>query len=148
MHSLRTTLLLMMFALTGAVAQAHVTVWPRESPAGAGERYTVRVPTEGQVTTTSVELEVPAEVIVTGILVGSGYTYETRRDGDRIAAITWKQEIKPAEVAEYVFFARNPKSGQIAWKARQRFADGTSADWVGVEGDRRPASVTRLTAAR
>lgn len=136
-----------MFVLTGALAQAHVTVWPRESPAGAGERYTVRVPTEGRVTTTSVELEVPADVFVTGILVGSGYTYETRREGDRIAAITWKQEIKPAEVAEYVFFARNPKSGQIAWKARQRFADGTSADWVGVEGDRRPASVTRLTAA-
>jgi len=52
-------------------------------------------------------------------------------------------------VAEFVFFARNPKSGQqIAWKARQRFADGTSADWVGVEGDRRPASVTRLVAGR
>jgi hypothetical protein len=108
----------------------------------------VRVPTEGQVTTTSVELEVPADVTVTGILVGSGYTYETRREGDRTVAITWRQEVKPAEVAEYVFFARNPKSDQIAWKARQRFADGTSADWIGVEGDRRPASVTRLTAAR
>ena len=128
---------------------AHVTVWPRESPAGAGERYTVRVPTEGKVTTTSVELEVPADVTVTGILVGSGFTYETRREGDRIVVITWKQDIKPAEVAEFVFFARNPKSGQqIAWKARQRFADGTSADWVGVEGDRRPASVTRLVPAR
>lgn len=148
MHGIRSTILPMMFVLTAAPAQAHVTVWPQESRAGAGERYTVRVPTEGQVDTTSVELEVPPDVTVTGVLVGSGYTYETRRDGDRIVAITWKQEIKPAEVAEYVFFARNPKSGQIAWKARQRFADGTSADWVGVEGDRRPASVTRLLAAR
>lgn len=146
MQGLRTAFVLMMFVLTGALAQAHVTVWPRESSAGAGERYTVRVPTEGRVTTTSVELEVPADVLVTGILVGSGYTYETRREGDRIVAITWKQEIEPAEVVEYVFFARNPKSGQIAWKARQRFADGTSADWVGVEGDRRPASVTKLRA--
>ncbi|MBI3047794.1 MAG: DUF1775 domain-containing protein [Acidobacteria bacterium] len=134
--------------MTGSVAQAHVTVWPQESQAGAGERYTVRVPTEGQVTTTSVELEIPADVTAMWILVGSGYTYETRREGDRIVAITWKQEIKPAEAAEYVFFARNPKSGQIAWKARQRFADGTSAEWIGVEGDRRPASVTRLRAAR
>lgn len=137
-----------MLLLAGAPARAHVTVWPRESRASAGERYTVRVPTEGKVTTTSVELEIPTDVMVTGILVGSGYTYETRREGDRIVAITWTQEIKPAEVAEFVFFARNPKSGQIAWKARQRFADGTSADWVGVEGDRRPASVTRLVAAR
>jgi uncharacterized protein YcnI len=146
MRAAATTLLLV---LSLSALDAHVTVWPRESPSGAGERYTVRVPTEGNVTTTSVELEVPADVTVTGILVGSGFTYETRREGGRIVVITWKQEIKPAEVAEFVFFARNPKSGQqIAWKARQRFADGTSADWVGVEGDRRPASVTRLVPAR
>jgi len=148
MHARQTTPLTVLFVMACAVAQAHVTVWPQESRAGAGERYTVRVPTEGKVTTTSVELEIPADVTVTGILVGSGYTYETRREGDRIVAITWRQEVGPSEVAEYVFFARNPKSGQISWKARQRFADGTSADWVGVEGDRRPASVTRLTAAR
>jgi prolipoprotein diacylglyceryltransferase len=36
----------------------------------------------------------------------------------------------------------------IMSKARQRFADGTSADWVGVEGDRRPALVTKLIADR
>jgi hypothetical protein len=130
-----------------ATAGAHVTVWPQQSQAGAGERYTVRVPTEGQVATTSVELEVPADVTVTGVLAGAA-PYDVRREGDRIVAITWRLDIKPAEVAEFVFFARNPKAGQIAWKARQRFADGTSADWVGVEGDRRPASVTRLTAAR
>ena len=133
---------------THAMVQAHVTVWPQQSRPGAGERYTVRVPTEGQVATTSVELEVPADVTITGVLVGGGYVYEVRREGERIVAITWKQEIKPAEVAEFVFFARNPKAAQIMWKARQRFADGTSADWVGVEGDRRPAAVTRLTAAR
>ena len=148
MQATPTTLLAMVVVLTGALAEAHVTVWPQQSRAGAGERYTVRVPTEGQVATTSVELDVPADVTVTGILVGSGYSYEARREGDRIVAITWKQEIGPREVAEYVFFARNPKAGQIAWKARQRFADGTSADWVGVEGDRRPASVTKLAPGR
>jgi uncharacterized protein YcnI len=130
--------------LAASVLDAHVTVWPRESQAGAGERYTVRVPTEGKVPTVAVELVVPADVIVTGVLVGGAFTYEARREGDRIVAITWKQEIKPAEYAEFVFFARNPRSQQIAWKARQQFADGTSANWIGVEGDRRPASITRL----
>ena len=125
---------------------AHVTVWPQESRPGAGERYTVRVPTEGKVTTTSIELEVPAGVLVSGVLVGAGYTYEVRRDNDRIIAITWKQDIKAGEVGEFVFFARNPPTTQITWKARQRFADGTSADWIGVVGDRRPASITTLTA--
>jgi uncharacterized protein YcnI len=128
-----------------AVVQAHVTVSPRDSQAGAVERYTVRVPTEGQVTTTSVELEIPANVTITEVVPGNDYTFEARREGDRIVAITWKQEIKPKEAGEFVFVARNPIGGQIAWKAHQRFADGTSADWVGVRGDRRPASVTRLT---
>ena len=145
---MRTIPFMTTFVLTATLAQAHVTVWPQQSQMGAGERYTVRVPTEGKVATTSVELEVPADVTVTGVLVGGSYAYDVRRDGDRIVAITWKQEIKPAEVAEYVFFARNPKAAQIMWKARQRFADGTSADWVGVEGDRRPASVTKLIAGR
>jgi len=135
--------------LTATVVDAHVTVWPQESRAGAGERYTVRVPTEGKVTTTEVELEVPADVRVTGVLVGGNYTYDVRRDGDRIVTVTWKQDIKPTEYAEFVFFAVNPKSaGSVAWKVHQRYADGTSADWTGVEGDRRPASVTKVVAAR
>ena len=40
-----------------------------------------------------------------------------------------------------VFFARNPQAAQIAWKARQKFEDGTSADWIGIVGDRRPTSI-------
>ena len=131
-----------------SVADAHVTVWPQQSPAGGSERYTVRVPTEGQVATTSVELEIPADVTVSAVLVGGAYTYDVRREANRIVAITWKLEIKPAETGEFVFFARNPNARQITWKARQRFADGTSADWVGVEGDRRPAAVTTLNPAR
>lgn len=145
---MRATVMAIFFVVGAVALDAHVTVWPRESQPGVGERYTVRVPTEGRVATTAIELEVPADVRITGVLVGGGFTYDVRREGDRIVAITWKQEIKPAEYGEFVFFAVNPKSAQIAWKARQRFADGTSADWVGVEGDRWPASVTQLRTAR
>ena len=127
---------------------AHVTVAPRESQAGEDQRYTIRVPTEGQVATVAVELEVPADVTIIEVVPGDGYTFETRRDRGRIATITWKREIPPRQTAEFVFVAKNPKSEQISWKAHQRFADGTSADWVGVEGDRRPAAITRLTSAR
>ena len=145
---MRATILMIGVLLTAAAVDAHVTVWPQESKVGAGERYTVRVPTEGKVTTTEVELEIPADVRVGGVLVTGGFTYDLRRDGDRIVAVTWRQEIKPSEYAEFVFFAVNPKAaGPVAWKVHQRFADGTSADWTGVEGDRRPASVTRMTAA-
>lgn len=134
------------FLVFGAgMAEAHVTVLPRESHVGAAERYTVRVPTEGQVATTSVELEIPPDVTVTEVVAEGGFTHEVERDGDRIISITWTKDIKPRERAEFVFLARNPSTGtEIAWKAHQRYADGTSSDWVGPVGDRRPASVTKL----
>lgn len=132
--------------LVASIASAHVTVLPRESQASAEQRYTVRVPTEGQVATTSVELEIPVGVVVGEVVAGAGYTFDVRREGGRIVAITWKREIPPKQSAEFAFVARNPNAAEIAWKAHQRFADGTSADWIGVQGDRRPASVTRLTA--
>jgi uncharacterized protein YcnI len=144
---MRAAMLVFFLVFTAAIVDAHVTVAPRESQAGAVERYTMRVPTEGQVTTTSVELEVPADVTINEVVPGAAYRYDVRRDGNRIVAITWKQDIPPKASGEFVFLARNPASGQIAWKARQRFADGTSADWIGVEGDRRPASVTKIVAA-
>lgn len=138
-------------ALGASVLSAHVTVAPRESQAGAEQRYTIRVPTEGQVATTSVELEVPPDMTIIEVVPAEGYTFDTRREGARIVSITWKREIPPKQTAEFAFIARNPQAAQAAqimWKAHQRFADGTSADWVGVEGDRRPASVTRLNAAK
>jgi uncharacterized protein YcnI len=145
---MRAAILVVFLVLTAAIVDAHVTVAPRESQAGAVEKYTVRVPTEGQVATTSVELEVPADVTITEVVAGAAFSYDVRRDGNRIVAITWKQDIPPKASGEFVFLARNPAGGQIAWKARQRFADGTSADWVGVEGDRRPASVTKIVQVR
>jgi uncharacterized protein YcnI len=126
-------------------AFGHVTVWPQQSRAGTAERYTVRVPTERNVSTVSLELEVPAGVTVTGILAPAGFTYETKRDGNRIAVITWTQEVKPGEVGEFVFFARNPAASQIVWKAHQRYADGQVDDWIGPAGDRRPAPLVSLT---
>jgi uncharacterized protein YcnI len=133
--------------VAGAVIDAHVTVAPRQSQAGVTERYTVRVPTEGKVTTTSVELEIPPGVIVTEIIAGDGYTFEARRSGDRIVAIRWTKDIPPGDRNDFVFVATNPAAGPVAWKAHQHFADGTTADWTGPAGDPRPASVTTLNPA-
>jgi uncharacterized protein YcnI len=125
-------------------AVAHVTVWPQQSRAGMAERYTVRVPTERNVSTVSIEVEIPAGVTVSGVLAPAGFSYDVKRDGTRIVAITWKQEIKTGEIGEFVFFARNPAASQIVWKAHQRYADGQIVDWVGPAGDRRPAPTVTL----
>jgi uncharacterized protein YcnI len=130
-----------------SVALAHVTVRPRDSKAGAEERYTVRVPTEGTIATTHVDLEIPAGVTVLEVLPHDGATFGIQKQGDRITAITWRKEIAPKTPAEFGFRATNPESGDVIWKAHQHFKDGTTADWIGQPGDRRPASVTRLAAA-
>ena len=136
-----------MFALAiflPTLALAHVTVRPRESAPGAEEKYTVRVPTEGAVATVKLELEIPEGVTVIDVPHPEGATHEVRKVNGHITAIVWSKGIKPKEVAEFTFTARNPKTGeQIAWKAHQHFADGTSADWVGLP-EKRPASVTKL----
>jgi uncharacterized protein YcnI len=142
---IRIILLVMAFVGWSVLASAHVTVWPRQSRAGATERYTVRVPTEGAVPTVAVDLEIPSDVTVTGVLAPTGHSYEVVREGPRITRITWRQEIKPGEVGEFVFFARNPKGAiPLTWRAHQHLKDGSVNDWVGPSGDRRPASVVRL----
>lgn len=132
-----------------SVALAHVTVRPRESRPATDETYTVRVPTEGQVATTSVEIDVPDGVTVSQVMEPAAGTYEVKKDGARVTAIVWKQHIAPRQAAEFVFRARNPAQGAvIAWKAHQYYADGTASHWVNAPGERQPAPVTRLIAAQ
>ena len=128
-----------------SIGFAHVSVRPRESKAGAEERYIVRVPTEGAVATDYVRLEIPAAVTVLEVLAAEGATFEMTKQGGRATAITWSKAIPPKAVAEFMFRARNPDSGAIVWKAHQHFADGTTADWIGAPGERHPAAVTKLT---
>lgn len=115
--------------LAPALAGAHVTVRPRESKPGVEERYTVRVPAEGKVATTSIQFEIPEGVTVNDLPAAAGATVDPKREGDRIVAITWKREIKPGDVVEFVFVARNPSGSDVTWKVRQFYADGTTRDW-------------------
>lgn len=142
----RTLSALLMLATLPSLAAAHVGVRPRESKPGAEERYSVRVPTEGAVATTSVRLEIPDGVTVLDVEKMGGETFEVEKKGDRVVAITWKRNIPPKESADFFFRARNPVSGaEIAWKAHQQFADGTMTGWVEPAGGKRPGPVTKLT---
>ena len=131
-------------ALSVIVLDAHVVVTPRESAAGAEQIYTVRVPAEGTVASKSIELEIPAGIHVMQVATGEGFTFDVKKDGDRIVSITWKQEIKPKEFKLYTFTAHNPQTGALQWKAHQTFADDSKIDWVGERGTKQPASVTTI----
>jgi uncharacterized protein YcnI len=146
---------LFVFALAVVALDAHVIVQPSQSAPGAEQVYTVVVPVEGNAASVSVELEIPAGLHVTRVASGEGFTFETKKDKDRIVAITWKKEIKPKEKpARFTFTAHNPQSGTLTWKAHQTFADGSIRHWVAERGtktaDGKPAdtaSVTTITAA-
>ncbi len=132
--------------LIPAVVHGHVTIWPRQSAAGATEKYTVRVPTEGKVMTVGAELDAPEGVVIETVAMPAGWTYELKRAGDRITGISWKMDIKPGEFAEFSFVARNPRDKeQLVWGLRQRFADGTVQDFTKGPNGTRPTAIVRLT---
>jgi uncharacterized protein YcnI len=125
--------------------QAHVSISPQQSTAGATEKYVVRVPTEGAVMTTGAELEVPEGVVIEAMQAPAGWKYEVKREGNRIVAITWLMDIKPGEFAEFAFVARNPRDKtELVWTLRQRFVDGTVTNWTTGPNGTRPTAVTKL----
>ena len=113
-----------------ALAGAHVSVRPRESKPSIEEKYTVRVPTEGQVATVSVQLDIPEGVSVLDVPAPDGAAHEMTKTGTRITRIKWTKEIPPKQAAEFLFTARNPSGEQITWNVRQNFADGKSTPWT------------------
>ena len=135
--------------LAPSLAQAHVSILPRQSTHGATEKYVIRIPTEGKVATTAAELDVPEGVIVETLQAPAGWKYEVKRADDRIVSIVWQVDVKPGEFVEVAFVARNPRSGdKIVWTLRQKFADGTTQNWTTApNGTTRPTAVTQLMPA-
>ena len=139
-----TTLVLAAMLCAPIMAQAHVSVWPRESTLGATEKYTVRVPTEDAVATVGAELEVPAGAIVETLAVPNGWMQDVKRADDRIVSISWKMNIPSGQFAEFAFVARNPREGtEMVWKLRQLFADGSVKDWTNGPRGTYPTAVTK-----
>jgi len=128
-------------------ASAHVRVKPAESRPGTTETYQVTVPTEGKVSTVRVELVLPDGVELLSV-ADADDPHEVRKGEGGVSVITWRGEILPGFARQYIFTARNPRTGsEISWVAHQYFADGTVADWADIPGSKRPASITKLITA-
>ena len=143
------SVLALAFGLLAGVAEAHITVAPRESTLGRNQVYTVRVPAERGAVTSQAVLEIPDGVTVRRVKAVPGLKFAVKRKDDRIVQITWTMHVQPGSYAEFQFMARNPEEGtDLTWNARAMHPDGTSPDWVNPRGDRRPASVTSLDAQK
>jgi uncharacterized protein YcnI len=139
--------LLLSIALSAIVAQAHVAVLPRESAAGATQKYTMRVPDEKNIPTVRMEAEFPAAVEVISVDPKEGWTIEIKKNssGKIVGAIWSGGSIAPNDIAEFGFQVRNPnEEAKLIWNVIQVYADGTKSEWTGPAGSRSPAPVTQV----
>jgi hypothetical protein len=69
------------------------------------------------------------------------------RSGGEISELRWSgADVRPDGYAALYFIARNPvRVGPIAWKALQRYSDGSVVRWIGSTDSDTPAPVTTLS---
>lgn len=132
--------------ITASVASAHVRVLPEEVPADSYEVLTVRVPTEKDIPTTQVRVEVPEGFTVLGVQPVPGWDHEFEENAGVIEAITWSGgEIRPQEFQQFAVQAKTPEdTGEFAWSAFQTYEDGSVVAWTGSEDTEEPASVVTV----
>jgi uncharacterized protein YcnI len=135
-------------ALPAASASAHVTLQPPEGRPADLQRYRVIVPNERESqATTGVDLRMPAGITFALVESVAGWQTKVVKRGSEIAELRWRGgRVPPGGYAELHFIARNPvRTGAIAWKALQRYDDGSVVRWIGSPSSDQPAPVTRLS---
>jgi Domain of unkown function (DUF1775) len=133
-----------------APVTAHVTIWPKQSVAGAREKYAVRVPNEKQVDTIAIELRFPAGLKANSFEQKSGWYTEPVRDASgALVGVLWTGKLVPMQCAEFGLLAVNPSiEGEMVWTAKQSSADGTQVAWSGAAGSKTPAPRVVITKAQ
>ncbi len=131
---------------TTSVAWAHVRVVPEEVPADSFQVLTVRVPTEKDVPTTEVRVEIPEGFTISRVKPVPGWKYEFEEEAGVVSAITWSGgEIGATEFQEFDIQGRTPEEpGEYPWRALQTYEDGEVVEWVGPEDSEEPASVVTV----
>src|SRR5918997_6987960 len=111
---------------TPVVAWAHVRVVPEDVPADSFEVLTVRVPTEKDIPTTEIRVEVPEGFTVSRVEPVSGWDYELEEEAGVVRAITWSGgEIGETEFRQFNVQGKTPEEpGEYPWNAYQTYEDG------------------------
>lgn len=137
---------LLLLALLGSSASAHVTVSPGQSAPGAHEKYELRVPNERRSATITVEFRFPAGLRVVAVEQKPGWQGEALRDtAGNLVGVRWIGNLPPEQFTEFGLLGVNPPSGgDLVFTATQAFADGTKIEWSGAAGSKTPAPRVRL----
>lgn len=118
--------------LTGSLAWGHADLDPRQSLPNKWETYTLNVPTETEIPTIAVRLQVPREFEVE--MVGHTPVWQISKSRDErgyIRDITWSgSQIPPQTFVELKLLVRNPTApGLYVWKIEQVYEDNSTALW-------------------
>lgn len=129
-----------------APAWAHVAVSPEEVAVGDFATLTVSVPTEKEVPTTKVRVEIPNGFTLSGVQPVPGWKHAFEEDGGVVTAVTWSGgEIGPREFQQFLVQAQAPEEpGEYPWRALQTYGDGTVVEWTGPPDAEEPASVVEV----
>jgi uncharacterized protein YcnI len=124
-----------MLALAAPV-WAHVVVSPEEVTAGDYETLTVSVPTEKEVPTTEIRVEVPEGFLLSGVQPVPGWEHAFEEDRGVVTAVTFSGgQIRPREFQQFLVQAQAPEEpGRYPWRATQTYEDGSVVEWTGAPG--------------
>lgn len=118
-----------------STAYAHVTVTPSEAVSAGYQTFTVNVPNEKDIPTTSLRILIPSEVTNVTPTQKTGWQIAVEKgegsDSENVRSIIWGNgTIEKGLRDEFTFSAKVPeKTGEIQWKAYQAYADGTIVSW-------------------
>jgi uncharacterized protein YcnI len=129
-----------------SVLLAHVTVSPKESGAGAVQKYTLRVPNEKAVANVRIEVEFPSGAEVSAVDDQAGWKVDLKKDSaGKITGAAWVGSLDAKGIVDLSFSAKNPKEEtKLVWKVVQVYKDGSKSDWTGPAGSKGPAPVTTI----
>ncbi len=150
-----------------AMADAHVTVQPKEAPAGGFARLDVRVPNEEpDKGTTKVQLKMPPGFIFASYEPVPGWKVDVKRAKlakpieshgeeitEQVSEITWTGDgktgvVKPGEFQDFGLSLGIPdgKPGsKLTFKALQTYEGGKVVRWIGAPDADKPAAQVTLT---
>lgn len=146
-------------ALTAVATPAfgHVTVQPNEAVIGTFSRFVVRVPTERDVPTTKIKVELPPLAFVSFepkegwkrtvemIELDEPITVFGEEVTEAVGSVTWTGgKIGPGEFDEFGFSARTPdEETELVFKADQTYQGGEVVSWAGGADSGEPAAVVK-----
>ena len=128
-----------------SAASAHVTMNPEKAPADSFARFAVRVPTEGDVPTVKVSVQMPVGLDEVTFQPKAGWK---RKESGRV--VTWSGgKIGVDEFDEFGLSMHLPNTPgkTLIFPATQTYANGKVVHWIGALTSDEPAPHVTLEAA-